>query len=80
MISKINGNYLFFPKTGTRDGQNLASDSAIWLSHVSTGSSSSKCKCAQSLTMPPFNGAGSNPYMFGPYKYCGLPIRPVVNP
>lgn len=49
MISKINGNYLFFPKTGIKEGVGMSIDkieSGIWTSHVSVDSSASKANCA----------------------------------
>ena len=80
-FSKINGNYLFFPRTGVRDGRKFSDTdgTGIWLSQVSTGSIASKCNCAQSLKFVQFNGARSEPYLFGFWKHEGVPIRPVVN-
>ena len=49
MISKINGNYLFFPRTGIKEGSGMSLekiDSGIWTSHISDGSSAAKANCA----------------------------------
>ena len=84
MISKINGNYLFFPKTGIKEGVGMSIykiESGIWTSHVSDGSSASKANCAQAINLyPSFNQEQSFPFLYGFWKYNGLPIRPVVNP
>ena len=83
MISKINGNYLFFPKTGIKEGGGMSIDkieSGIWTSHVSDGSSASKANCACAIKLyPTFNQERVSPILYGFFKYEGLPIRPVIN-
>ena len=78
MISKINGNYLFFPRTGVRENRSFSDENTtgIWLSHVSSGSISSKCNCAGALKFPIYTKPS---YIFGFWKYEGFPIRPVIN-
>jgi len=80
MISKINGNYIFFPEAGIKEGNGFSLnkiDSGIWTSHAAASSSASKANCAYAIKLyPSFNQA---PFLFGFWKYEGLPIRPVVN-
>jgi len=78
MISKINGNYLFFPETGIKGGDKFSDNDAsgIWLSHVSTGSKASKCNCADTIK---FKRIIDLSYVYGYWKYQCIPIRPVVN-
>ena len=81
MISKINGNYLFFPRSGIKEGGGLSADkieTGIWTSHVSDGSSASKSSCAHAIRLyPSFNQ--ENRHLYGFWKYEGMPIRPVIN-
>ena len=83
MISKINGNYLFFPEAGMKEGNGMSIDrldSGIWTSHVADNSSASRAKCAWAIKLyPSFNQEKNSPFLFGFWKYAGLPIRPVVN-
>ena len=80
MISKINGNYIFFPEAGIKEGNGRSLnkiDSGIWTSHVATSTSASKATCAYAIKLYP--SANCSPIGYGFFKYEGLPIRPVVN-
>ena len=81
MISKINGNYLFFPRSGIKEGGGLSADkieSGIWTSHVSGGSYASKTNCATAIRLyPQFHQENRHLYSF--WKYEGMVIRPVIN-
>ena len=86
LMSKINGECIFFPHTGIYDGRLMRKDtpsSGVWTSTVCDHKSlmaDSFNTCAQALS---FNTGGSYRtriiYMFGMYKYQGLQIRPVFN-
>ncbi len=81
MISNINGNYLFFPKTGIKEGGGMSIDkieSGIWTSNVSDRSYVSKTNCAFAIRLQPQFQQG-NRHLYGFWKYEGMPIRPVVN-
>ena len=77
MISKINGNYIFFPETGMKEGTSMSLnkiDSGIWTSCMTNTT------CAQAIKLyPSFNQERSFPIIYGFWKYEGLPIRPVIN-
>ena len=74
MISKINGNYIFFPRTGTRDGEYLAIGSGIWTSSMDN------TNCAWAIQLySRLNQEQYSPLIYGYWKYRGLQIRPVVN-
>ena len=80
LISKINGNYIFFPETGIKEGKGMTLnkiDSYIWTSHVADNTSPSKANCAWAINLFPSENHSSQ--LHGPWKYEGLPIRPVIN-
>ena len=81
MISKINGNYLFFPRTGIKEGGGMSIDkieSGIWTSHVADCTIASKASCAYAIRIYPQFNQG-NCHLYGFWKYEGLQIRPVIN-
>ena len=77
MISKINGNYIFFPETGIKEGSGMSLnkiDSGIWTSSMDN------TNCAWAIKLyPSINQERCAPLIYGFWKYEGLPIRPVVN-
>lgn len=72
MISKINGNYLFFPRTGIKEGSGMSLeniDSGIWTSHVAECSIASKATCAYAIKLyPHFNQENHFPRLYGFWK------------
>ena len=82
-ISKINGNYIFFPETGIKEGSRMSLnriDSGIWTSHVADDSFASKAECAWAINLyPTFNRKKFSTFLYGFWKCEGLPIRPVIN-
>ena len=83
MISKINGNYIFFPETSIKEGSSFSLnkiDSGIWTSHITDSSPTSKATCAWAIKLyPSFNQDNCYSQIYGFWKYEGLPIRPVIN-
>ena len=77
LISKINGNSIFLPAAGYRNGTSLSSTSSygFYYSSVPEGATDSRAYGLE------FHSSGSNvtvSYGINFYRYYGLPIRPVM--